>query len=436
MLKQQIYRFYIKTAIFILAVFLFNYLHQIQQGTYEFIFVPLAQNLLDGNGYTFYLFNGGPATYPLWGFTFQILAGLPAGLHNVGVLLSNFLMALIGVHYFYRLFPLTPRFYHNFLFIPFYALMSVKWPDAAAGAMMIPAVFYAKNYFQKRELIYAVYSGIFLGIVFNFRSEYIYFPLFLIIFAIPFFKRVNYFSIVKYAVISGFIAFLLILPWTLRQYSLTGEFSPSATNGGAVAYISLGQLPGNLWGIEPVDKTAFEYVRKNGVENPYSPEGNKLLINHFIELVQSKPIEYVYKLLNNFIDAFTGGVYTGEFSALMIENNRFDEINKVVAEMPTVIDKIEYIRELPINESLPIIIEKAIRLLFIVVFIALMMNVFFGSINKLKIHYIYFLIIAVVVYKLLIVSSLQYEYRHMNQIYMFVLGLAMLNIDLKLKQVR
>lgn len=409
------------TTIFVIVIFFLNYNHQIQQGTYRDIFIPLAENLISNNSYTHNLYAGEPATYPLWGFVYQILPGLAMGIPDLGVLIANFILALIGIYYFYKLFDIPPKNWHNLIFLPFYAIMSTKTPDTTAAALFIPAIYYAKEFLAKNKVSYAVYSGFFFGIILNFRSEYLLFPIFLFFFSLVF-HRSEIKNILKFSIISLIISLILILPWGIRNYSATGKFSLSATNGGTVAYISLGQLPNNDWGIIPIDQTAYNLARENGINNPYSFEGDSLLKKEFLNAIKSEPIEYSKKVIYNFFSAFIGGVYTGEYSGLFINKERMLEIGLETEAQGGAINKIKYVLNLPFKESISILSEKIIRAIFIPIFLLMIIIFIFKRNKQPEFSYLNLLIFTAVIYKFLLISFLQYEYRHLNQIYLLLAG--------------
>lgn len=414
------------SAIFVLFIFFLNYNHQIQQGTFVHIFESLADNILSGKGYTYSLFGGENATYPLWGFTLQILPMKIMGITELGSLFINFLFCFIALIYFYRLFKIKFRYWHNLFFIPFYALMSTKTPDAAALSLILPAIFYAQEFIKNNNLKYAVLSGIFFGIILNFRSEYIYFPFFLIIISLFFIKSVPLIKMLKLSLIILIVSLTIMLPWSIRTYSLNGKFLIGASNGGTVAYISLGELQGNRWEIVPKDKSAFDFVANYGLSNPYSIEGDNLLKKEFFRLVKSAPLEYTEKCLNNLVDAITGGLYTGEYSSLFIDKVRYKEIENDISDIVGKVNKLKYVYNLPTYEFISIFFEKLLRAISMVLFFAMILLYLINQRRKLISPELNLLIMSVIIYKFFIVSALQYEYRHMNQIFMFLAGFVLI----------
>ena len=89
----------------------------------------------------------------------------------------------------------------------------------------------------------------------------------------------------------GLVVLLCLVPWFARHYMITGTIG-GPTNGGHVAYISLGQLPNNVWGIEHDDRFAFS---QTNVER-YSPEYDRIMWGKFREAVIGRPFEYLHKI--------------------------------------------------------------------------------------------------------------------------------------------
>src|SRR5690606_34964006 len=121
-----------------------------------------------------------------------------------------------------------------------------------------------------------IIAGLYLGLILNFRSEYlILIPLQIIILLFSKSVRSNV-SKIRHCVIY-LTTLVIILPWGIRNYLVFEEFKLTSSNGAAVLYISLGQLPDNKWNIEPKDEQAYKIVRKKRVKEAFSLEGEKIL---------------------------------------------------------------------------------------------------------------------------------------------------------------
>jgi hypothetical protein len=423
-MKDKAKYFGMITVATIIIVFALNYAHINQQGTVTDVFRPIAENILDGKGYQCAEFGDEALTYPLWGYTLLVAADSLTGTNGLFLLTLQAILCYIGILYFYKLFMIQKRYFHLLLFLPFIAMMSVKWPDAIAGALLIPYAYYGFSYIKTARLKHLIINGLLLGLILNFRSEYLYLPIFTAVLSVlPTFKQYR-----KPAIISGLVgtalAVLLLIPWIVRSYNITDEIHLSATNGGAVMYISLGQLPDNPWGIVPLDQTAFDFAAAKGLPHPYSAEADKIFKAETKKLILENPGLFIKKCANNLFASLYRGVYTGEFANLAITFDRRLEINQNISSRSGLGSKITALFNLPAEESSAIIAEKIIQALFVPIFFMLLLKFMFLLIkmpsaeNKL----LMFFLAGIIIYKFLIISAIQYEYRHMNAVYMFLLG--------------
>jgi hypothetical protein len=90
----------------------------------------------------------------------------------------------------------------------------------------------------------------------------------------------------------------------------------TSTNSGHVLFISLGNLPGNTWGITPVDgdpRMVREVRDQFGHDQTLIHESDDFLRRRFFELVAEDPVEYARKDLHNLVTVPLDGVYSGEF---------------------------------------------------------------------------------------------------------------------------
>jgi hypothetical protein len=84
----------------------------------------------------------------------------------------------------------------------------------------------------------------------------------------------------------------------------------TSPNGPAVFYISLGQLPGNAWGIEYGDSTAHRLAEQFGYPSPWLVPS--LFLQASIDSVRLRPAEYVKKCGYNIYRIFHDGVWLGD----------------------------------------------------------------------------------------------------------------------------
>lgn len=411
---------------FSLAIFFFNSAHINQQLSYENIFLPAAENLISNLSYNYpdldYVKN-----YPLWGYSIILMPGVLIGKPNVLILLVQFALTLLIFKGLFKEFALIKSKKNLFLTLPITALMSVKWPDAIVLFLVFYLVVSIYKYNSTKKVKYLIYGALYIGIAYNFRSEFlILLPLmFLGLLLIKKLDRKYFFLMLSY---------LLILPWGIRNQIETSEFSLSASNGGAVAYISLGQLPNNEWGIKPFDPTAYKIADSLGFKSPYTNDADRYFKSLFWDEVTKKPIEFFKKLAFNSIRFFSGGVYTGEYANLFLDDSRL-EIDAVLNSAEG-LDKIEALVIYGERTLFLISSEKAVQLAFRFIFIILMLRLIrFIFIKKGDLSPLHIIIFMVLVHKLILVSFIQYEVRHINIIYPFILIISSWLTDSKNQKV-
>ncbi len=411
-------------SIIILIVFILNWGAINQQFVYYDVILPLSESLVNNFSYNS---DSVPAFYPLWGYPILQIPGILIKHPAAWTLLIQYLLTLIGLNYFYKLFKIAPKTIHTLLFLPFFALMSVKWPDAIIGFILLPFAYYLNEYYEFKKLKYLIISGIIIGIAANFRSEYLYLSLFLLVY-VTLFKKGNKLFLIKTFLYLNLIMITCLLPWAIRSYAITKEFRFTATNGGAVSYISLGQLPNNKWNIQPFDSSSFAMAKANGMNNPYSPEADKFFKQKVYTLILEKPGEFAKKCIHNFSQIFYRGVYTGEFANSFISFSRRMEINNYLLSKGGQISQLKALLDIPAYESIPILIEKFIQLIYMPITFALIISLLFSLWkNRKSPDFIQILISGIFIYRIITISLIQYEYRHVNPIYMFLLGIFILN---------
>jgi hypothetical protein len=219
-----------------------------------------------------------------------------------------------------------------------------------------------------------------------------------------------------------------MLPWAYRSYTNTGEWRFSATNGGMVLYISLGQLSNNPWNVSPLDKTAIDFAKTRGFNYPFSPAADRVLQEEFVKQVKRYPGAYIKKVGFNLLKSITGGVYTGEYSNLFINADKRIIIDDSISRLNGAMKKINFIASLPYYNSIPMLIEKIIQGIYIPIFLISIITFFifcFLKGNK-ELYLLKGILLSIILYKILTISLIQYEYRHMNSIYIFIIGISII----------
>lgn len=384
-------KFYAVLAGYIAIIFLGNWHHVNQQGIFFHEYLPIAKHLLNDDGYS--INSGVRILYPMWGYPFLTMIGEFIGSSIFFLAFFQAILCVIGIAFFYKLFNLKKKYWHILLFTPFIALASVRWPDAVVAVLLIAAVWYLKICFETRSKKYAVITGMLIGLLLNFRNEY--FGLLMVLAAVSlislFLKKRYVFSA---SAIIVFFALLMLLPWAYYSYSIDKHFRFTATNGGGVLYISLGQLPNNPWAIAHTDSVAFAVAKQNGIDDPYSAKGDSLLTAKFIGCIENNPLAYSEKSGYNLLSSLIRGVYVGEYEG---------------------------------------VVEKIIKIIFIIVFdfLLVLTCLYYVKNRRLLLAAIIF---TLLIYKFALIALIQYEPRHMNAIYLFILGPSLLFWKKKVRQ--
>lgn len=317
------------------------------------------------------------------------MLGELSGSPIIFLFIFQFITCIIGISFFYKFFNLEKKLWHIPLYTPFIALLSVRWPDAIVATLLIIIAYYFKESLRNHSKKYAIISGLLFGLLLNFRSEYLglLFALAVIAIVSLFRDRKLYFNLFVLTILS---TLFMLLPWAYYSYSINKHIHLAATNGGGVLYISLGQLPNNPWDITHSDSVAYSVAKENGVDDPYSARGDSLLTAKFLYDIESKPIAYSEKIGYNLLSSLVRGVYIGEYSN---------------------------------------IIEKGIKIIFILIFDLLLLMTCIYLVRQMKRSFILSIVLTFILYKFALITLVQYEPRHMNTIYLFLFGTALLFLN-------
>jgi len=409
---------------FIIFIYILNMGHIAQQDVYNLYYLPLAKSI---SNHSTYSINGVSYSYPMWGYSI-LMSICNIFAQYSAILLFQLILCFFSIQSFYKIFELKFRKYHFVLLLPFVALCTVKWNDAIVASLIIIYIDLLLKSLKSNTLKDIIFSGVVLGVILNFRSEYLLLiPLQIIILFSFKSVRANV-SFIRHCVLY-LTTFMVLLPWGIRNYIEFDNFKLTSSNGASVMYISLGQLEDNIWNIKAKDESAFAFVKKKGIKDPYSIKGEEILKDEFYKNISNNPIEYLKKMLSNSLDFVIGGVYTGEYGSIFIPKTdriRIDNsINKANGAA-----KFDVIMKQSMQSKYPIIFEKLILVLYRLIW-ATILILFLYTLYRQKWDYISLIVLAFFIHKLIIVSGIQYEYRHINSIYLLILGIVLKRIPQK-----
>ena len=410
-----------------LTVAFLNRHHDIEQGIYLSHYVPMAEHFRSGAPRD-------PMTYPMWGYPLT-LAALPDERLILPLQVTLSSVAMFALYVVMRRKLLAPRGLLEALFVagwPWYTLHSVRWPMSPAVSLTVLSLVLLWLSMSKGRWWAAVAGGALAGAALNFRSDFLLLGVsVLVVIAATCRARRGCARDVARAAVYSAVALVCLAPWAFKYRAETGRFSLSSSHGGMVAYIALGQLPRNPWGIVHNDKSAFDVVSQ--VEAgmvPYSHEGNRILAGRFLANIRSHPGAYARKVARNLMHVFVGGFYNGKPRARSADTERDLEILKEKLKMrlgfhPNVME-VETYKEAGEWDAFTAD-PAAVALMFLLlaataVGAAFLMISLLGlavSLRRAPRAPFLMLMASAVVYQWATVSLLQYQPRHMNAVYLF-----------------
>lgn len=299
-------------GLFLLAGLLVAFLnrhHDIEQGIYQSHYVPMAEHFERGSPRE-------PMTYPIWGYPL-LLAALSDDRLVVPLQVALSSVTMFALYLVMRRRIRAPRGVLAALFVagwPWYTLHSVRWPMSPAVSLTLLSLAMLWLSISRGRWWAAIAGGVLAGAALNFRSDFLLLGTFaLVVMSVSRVAvRARSLAVARTAVYAV-VALACLVPWGLKYRAETGRFSLTSSHGGMVAYITLGQLPGNPWGIIHNDGSARAAV--SGIEpgmTPYSDEGNRVLASRFFASVRSHPGAYARKVARNLTHVFLGGFYNAE----------------------------------------------------------------------------------------------------------------------------
>ena len=286
-------------------------------------------------------------SFPIWGY------GIVHWLFNSSKLNILIFQQALNFIAIYLTDKVLSKKYQKTIFIwrifvligfPYFLFHTQIWPKSISSSLLILAVLQLIKYFNERRKTHLIFSGLFFGLLCNFRSDYLYFILsisiFLIFWEIIEKKKSTFFSLST--IILPFITLLFLIPWGLYTKSKTDHYLLTSTNSGHSLFIGLGQLPNNIWNITPRDddpkmnKVLMDNF-KNTAFSSVGYEENQYLKKVFFSYVKESPFEWLKKCVNNikliFLDPFYVG-NVGDFQKNGISNiNEIRELESLVYQL-------------------------------------------------------------------------------------------------------
>lgn len=321
-------RFFAVLSVFIFC-FLFTYLNRnaaTQGGALKYhIQLMEYYSGLEGSEY---------ALYPLWGYPLVLLA---TGNDAIILYIQAFFGAIAASVLYLYIYSILSTNKCKLLWslvlptaIPYYAIVSVKWPASFQVVFIVLGVSILLIALHKNKLLLSVISGVLFGIACNFRSEYLYLSIFILVtFLIAKLLLPNNLSwkSIKHIMAFAVFTWLTMIPLGIERKIQTGTFNIKVGNGDWTnIYFSVGQYPNNSLGLRFSDSWIENNLRANLTE-PYDSTkvlhmqivANEYSKNAMLEYIFNNPLNFFGKLLHNFRSIVTGGFYFGQIEATSSE---------------------------------------------------------------------------------------------------------------------
>jgi hypothetical protein len=294
------------------------------------------------NGFQYDLAYGKNPTFPTWGYSWLLLI---SDNKKIIILLQSMLMYFCVV-YFDNVVRssklLSEQGLAAFRWLIFFSssAISVAATPTPYG-LMIGLLLVICGILMRAEkksgwiLRYSL-AGVVLGVLLNFRSDYIYLPVFIFVFL---FSRLGVFAAAKRSFVFSCSTLILLIPYGMYNYKYDGSYSLTSSNGGHVFYIGLGKLPNNPWGIQPHDDdpSMRDFVEQN-LGKPASTltrSADVLLKRQFVANVVEYPFQYFKKVVFSFFLTAVSGVYVPEFVSFTDACRRGDCMERMIASLRT-----------------------------------------------------------------------------------------------------
>ena len=149
--------------------------------------------------------------------------------------------------------------------VPWFALAVVRWPTGLAAAATATACLCLGMATSARPVWHGLAAGLALAAAAQLRSEALAVAVVLATAACLGRWRGGPQWRAGPAVAALALALVAMVPWARHYHAQTGRWSLTSSNGAAVAWMSLGQLPANPWGIRHHNLHASAWVRRRGV---------------------------------------------------------------------------------------------------------------------------------------------------------------------------
>ena len=87
------------------------------------------------------------------------------------------------------------------------------------------------------------------------------------------------------------VALIVLMPWAIRNHALSGKWIFTSTSAGGVLINGLGSFE-NPWGFGYDDAALWQLAASEGIDGPFTPDGDAHFRALFLESIRSEPLAY------------------------------------------------------------------------------------------------------------------------------------------------
>jgi 4-amino-4-deoxy-L-arabinose transferase-like glycosyltransferase len=192
-------------------------------------------------------------------------------------------------------FALLSAFLYS-IYIPQVRLSIVVIHDAIMAFFIILPVYLFIEWIFNKKLQYLVLCGLMLGISAYMKAT-------VLLLAVPlclayFLNTKNIKNSLKYLIAILFFAFLMLVPWTIYYYHMTGDIMLTPRTGAGVrTWIAIGEYE-NKWGATIGDDKNDEFMRSQRVNYRLgTPQYDNWFYGKTFEVIKADPVWYVLSIV-------------------------------------------------------------------------------------------------------------------------------------------
>lgn len=171
------------------------------------------------------------------------------------------------------------------LFPPLAYLVTSRVADALMPAFLLGVFALWMRALETRRVPWFVATGIALGLACLFRPDYLLLPAFFMVGALV---TIPWRTAVWGTIMIGVCAFLVLVPWGLRNQRVHGDFNVTTHAGGMALYQGIGQFP-NPYGIVFDDDLLQAQAQRAGYDGIDDPRADRWFRQRYLAIVRENP---------------------------------------------------------------------------------------------------------------------------------------------------